>query len=94
MKDVFPDIEFKNEGYEDLKTALRNSFKVLGYIANENQVKKATAFKKSKIIKQQLTSHHVLALFFACQVYKNFFLFLANRIDGCRLEYPLLSALS
>ena len=41
MKDVFPDIEFKNEGYEDLKTALRNSFKVLGYIANENQVKKA-----------------------------------------------------
>ena len=41
VKDVFPDIEFKNEGYEDLKTALRNSFKVLGYIANENQVKKA-----------------------------------------------------
>ena len=41
VKDVFPDIEFKNEGYEELKTALRNSFKVLGYIANENQVKKA-----------------------------------------------------
>ena len=38
---MFPDIEFKNEGYEELKTALRNSFKVLGYIANENQVKKA-----------------------------------------------------
>ena len=41
VKDVFPDIEFKNEGYEELKSALRDSFKVLGYIPNENQVKKA-----------------------------------------------------
>ena len=41
VKDVFPHIEFKNEGYEELKSALRESFKVLGYIPNENQVKKA-----------------------------------------------------
>ena len=41
VKDVFPHIEFKNEGYEELKSALRDSFKVLGYIPNENQVKKA-----------------------------------------------------
>ena len=27
VKDVFPDVEFKNEGYEDLKAALRESFK-------------------------------------------------------------------
>ena len=41
VKDVFPNVNFSNEGYEDLKSALRESSKALGYIVNENQVKKA-----------------------------------------------------
>ncbi len=41
VKDVFPDVAFSNEGYEELKAALRESFAALGYIPNENQVKKA-----------------------------------------------------
>ena len=41
VKDVFPDINFKNEGYEELKEALRKSLSALGFIPNENQVKKA-----------------------------------------------------
>lgn len=41
VKDVFPNVAFNNEGYEDLKTALRETFTALGFIANENQVKKA-----------------------------------------------------
>ncbi len=41
VKDVFPSIVFNNEGYEELKEALRASFTTLGFIINENQVKKA-----------------------------------------------------
>ena len=41
VKDVFPNVTFSNEGYEELKVELRKSFTTLGYIINENQVKKA-----------------------------------------------------
>lgn len=41
VKDVFPNVTFSNEGYEELKVELRKSFTALGYIINENQVKKA-----------------------------------------------------
>jgi len=49
----------------------------------QNQVKEATVKKGAKQSSNNVTTMF-LALFFACQVqvYKKFFLFLANPIDG------------
>ena len=37
VKDVFTGVEFNSAGYEDLKSALRDSCLELGYNVNENQ---------------------------------------------------------
>ena len=41
VKDVFTGVDFNSAGYEELKSALRESCVELGYNVNENQIKKA-----------------------------------------------------
>ena len=40
IQDVFLDVAFNNEGYEDLKKAIRNSYEELELKINENQIRK------------------------------------------------------
>ena len=40
IRDVFLDVAFNNEGYEDLKKAIRDSYEELELKINENQIRK------------------------------------------------------
>ena len=40
IQDVFKDVAFNNEGYEDLKKAIRESYEQLELKVNENQIRK------------------------------------------------------
>ena len=40
IRDVFLDVPFKNEGYEDLKKAIRETYEQLELKVNENQIRK------------------------------------------------------
>ena len=40
IRDVFLDVAFNNEGYEDLKKAIRDSYQELELKINENQIRK------------------------------------------------------